>query len=252
TDSTGLDIYTEGDDYTIEQINGRTRLHLTTLGLIPPNITDGQEVLVDYNFFIEPERVEKTLRQSFSIRERFDNGLELYYRHRRQDEDDKSNVTEVVDDEYRANTFGARYFKSGFAVNAIYSKMRSTQIPSEHIGLDTQYSWRVSKDTSAGIKVSNQWLEFDEQESIRDVELFSTSGSLTTRLTDRHNLSTYIDYRDEEDSRTGKVRGFRFSSELQYFYRQLEAIIGFELNSLERRTDESDSTFVYMRIRRFF
>jgi hypothetical protein len=253
TDSTGLDVYTEGDDYTIEQINGRTRLHLTTLGLIPPNITDGQEVLVDYNFFIEPERTEKTLRQNFSLRERFENGLELYYRHQRQDQDDKSNVTEVVDDEFRLNTFGARYFKSGFSVNAVYSKMRSTQIPSEHLGLDAQYSWRISTDTSAGFKVSNQWLEFEEEEvSTRDVELFSTSGTLTTRLTDRHNLSAYIDYRDEDDSKQGKVRGFRFSSELQYFYRQLEAIVGFELNSLERRTDESDSIFMYMRIRRFF
>jgi hypothetical protein len=158
----------------------------------------------------------------------------------------------VVDDEFRLNTFGARYFKKGFAVNAVYSKTRSTQIPSEHLGLDAHYSWRISTDTSAGLKVSNQWLEFDEQDSIRDVELFSTSGTLTTRLTDRHNLSAYIDYRDEDDSRTGKVRGFRLSSELQYFYRQLEAIIGFELSSLERRSDESDSTFVYMRIRRFF
>ena len=56
TDSTGLDTYTQGDDYTITEINGRLQLNMTTLGIVPPNVTDGQEILVDYNFFIEPRR----------------------------------------------------------------------------------------------------------------------------------------------------------------------------------------------------
>ena len=47
TDSTGLNTYTEGDDYTITEINGRVQLNMTTLGTVPPNVMDGQEILVD-------------------------------------------------------------------------------------------------------------------------------------------------------------------------------------------------------------
>ena len=54
SDSTGLAIYTENDDYTIAQINDWTELHPTPFGVDLPNITDGQTLLVDYVFIPEP------------------------------------------------------------------------------------------------------------------------------------------------------------------------------------------------------
>ncbi|MFQ6034429.1 MAG: hypothetical protein ACE5NM_01100 [Sedimentisphaerales bacterium] len=251
TDNTGLNVYTLGDDYTITEISGRVRLNITTLGAIPPNVSDGQEILVDYTFFVEPERQEDTLRQNFTIRERFDSGLSLYYAHQRQDEKISSTIVEITPDEYRINTFGADYVKKGLALLAEYSKERSTQIPSTTKHLEARYSWPIMSDTTASVRVLNQWLDFGEPDD-RDIVLFSTGGEILSRLAEKYSISARLDYRDEDDSRFGVTEGFGLNTELQYNYRQLSIIVGVELNSLKRRRDQIDSDFLYFRLKRFF
>jgi hypothetical protein len=251
TDNTGLNIYTLGDDYTITEVNGRIQLNLTTLGVAPPNITDGQEIYVDYNFFIEPERQEDTTRQNFTIKERFDNGMSLYYAHRRQDEDVSSSLTEITPDEFTVNTVGADYTNKGFFLKAEYSDEDSTQIPSTSKMLLGRYSWIVNKGTRASLRVSNHWLDFDEPDD-RDVELFRSGAEIFSRLTDEYNISVRADYRDEDDTRFGSTRGFQFNTEIQYSFRQLSFTAGIEINSLDRRNDTIDGDFLYFRLKRFF
>ncbi len=251
TDNTGANIYTLGDDYTITEINGRIQLNMTTLGGIPPNVSDGQEIYVDYNFFIEPERDEDTTRQNFTIKERFDNGLSLYYAHRRQDEDVSSSLTEISPDEFSVNTVGADYVNKGLFLQAEYSDEDSTQIPSTSKMLQGRYSWSVNKDTRVSLRVSNHWLDFDEPDN-RDVELFKSGAEIFSRLTEEYSISARGDYRDEDDTRFGSTRGFQFNSELQYNFRQLSISAGIEINSLDRRNDTIDGDFLYFRLKRLF
>jgi len=251
TDSTGLDIYTEGDDYTITEINGRVQLNVTILGIAPPNVTDGQELLVDYNFFIEPKREEDTARQTFTIRERFKNGLSAYYAHRRQDEDVSSTLTEITPDEFTINTVGADYLNKGLFLQAEYSDEDSTQIPSTSKKLQGRYSWSLDPGTTASLRVMNQWLDFGEPDE-RDVVLFKTGGELYSRLTEECGISARADYRDEDDTRFGVTRGFQFNSELQYTFRQMKISTGIEVNLLNRRRDEIDGSYLYFKLKRFF
>lgn len=251
TDSTGLDIYTLGDDYTITEINGRIRLNATTLGTIPPNIGDGETLFVDYTFFIEPKRQEDVLRQNFTVRERFDKGLSLYYAYQRQDEKVSSSVTEITPDEFKTNTFGAEYVKKALSLLAEYSKQNSTQISSTHKRLEARYSWTIDDDTRASVLVSNQWLYFGEPENY-DIVVFRAGGEIFSRLTDKYNVSARFDYRNEDDSRFGITEGVQLTSELQYNYRRLSITTGVELSLLKRRDDEINSSFLYLRLRRFF
>jgi len=251
TDNTGLNVYTLGDDYTITEINGRVQLNMTTLGIIPPNVSNNQEILVDYNFFIEPEREEDTLRQNFTIRERFDNGLSLYYSHRRQDEDVRSSITEITPDEFTVNTIGTDYINKGLFLQAEYSEEDSTQIPSTGKKLQGRYSWPIDSDTRASVQVLNHWLDFEEPDE-RDVVLFKSGVEIFNRLTNECSISVRADYRDEDDTRFGATRGFQFNSEVQYNFRQLSITTGVELNSLNRRNDEIDGSFLYFRLKRFF
>ena len=123
--------FQEGEtrDYTIIQRNGRVilKINLPSVGDAPNFTVEGQEFFVDYDFFIEPKSKEDTLRRTLSIRQRFKNGLALYYSHRRQDEDVSSTVTEITPDEYIVNTYGADYAKKGLTLLAEYSKKDSTQ-----------------------------------------------------------------------------------------------------------------------------
>ncbi len=251
TDSTGSNIYTLGDDYTVTEINGRTRLHVTTLGVIPPDVNDGQTILVDYNFFTEPKRQEETLRQNFTVRQRFDNGLSLYYWYQRQDEEVSSSITDITLDEFRNNTFGADYVKKGLALLAEYSKEDSTQISSTSKRLEARYSWRLNSDTKASIHASKHWLDFGDPDP-RDIELFRVGGEIFSRLTDEYSISARLDFRDEEDSSVGTTEGIQFASELRYNFRRLSVTTGVEYDFLERRKNELSTIFLFFRLRRTF
>ena len=246
------DLYLENWDYRITEANGRVRLEILIPGDgIVPEFTEGEEFFVDYNFFIEPEREEDTLRQNFTIKERFDNGLSLYYSHRRQDEDVRSSLTEITPDEFTVNTIGTDYINKGLFLQAEYSEEDSTQIPSTGKKLQGRYSWPIDSDTRASVQVLNHWLDFDEPDE-RDVVLFKSGAEIFSRLTNECSISVRADYRDEDDTRFGATRGFQFNSEVQYNFRQLSITTGVEFNSLERRNDEIDGSFLYFRLKRFF
>ena len=251
TDSSGLYTYTLGDDYTVEEINEQVHLEIIIPGIILPNIVDGQEILVDYKVFIEPDRQEDTLRQNFTIRERFKNGLSLYYAHRRQEEDVSSKVMLITPDEYTVNTVGTDYTKNGLFLQAEYSKEDSTQIPSTSKKIQGRYSWPVNSNTNVSMRVINHWLDFREPDE-RDVMLFKSGAEIFSRLTNEYSISARADYRDEDDTRFGITRGFQFNSELKYNLRQLSILAGVEFNVLDRRNDEIDSSLVYFQLKRFF
>jgi hypothetical protein len=242
----------QNEDYTISEVNGRVMLNLQTIGtVVPPNFSPGQEFFVDYSFFIEPERKEDILRQNFTIKEQFNNGLSLYYRHNRQDEKVKSTLTEIVPDEHRNNTFGIDYINNGLMIQAEQSKMDSTYISSTSKRLMASYSWKINPDTRATVRAFNHWLDFGEPDP-RDVSLFSSGGEIFSRLTDKLSISTRLDYRDEDDTRFGITRGFQINSELEYNYRQLRIYAGLELNFLKQGGVDSNSDFFYIRLKRLF
>lgn len=245
-------LFQEGDDYTITVSNGRVFLSIITVGgLIPPNFTEGQQFLVDYEFFVEPQRRENTLRQAFTLRERFDNGLSVFYAHRRQDEGVSSTTQDLIPDEYTVNTVAADYTNKGLYLLAEYSDEDSTVIPSTSTRLEGRYQWLMGTGTSASVRVLNRWLQFEPPDE-RDVTLFQAGMEMFSRLDDRYSISASADYRDEDDTRFGATRGVQVDAELSYQYRQFSATLGTELRFLNRRDDEINSVFVYLQLRRRF
>jgi len=206
---------------------------------------------VDYNFFIEPERQEDTLRQNITVRERFENGLSLYYAHRRQDEDVSATFTEITPDEFTVNTTGAEYVHKGLFLQAEYSEEDSTQIPSISKKVHGRYSVPISDATSTSVRVLNHWLDFGEPDE-RDVVLFKSGAEIFSRLTETCSISARGDYRNEDDTRFGITEGFQLNSEVQYNFRQMNIVTGVEFNLLNRRNDKIDSSFLYFRLKRYF
>ncbi len=241
----------QDEDYTISEINGRVMLNLNLFGVVPPNFSPGQIFFVDYTYFIEPEREEDILRQNFAVKQQFNNGLSLYYRHNRQDERIKSNLTEVLPDEHRSDTYGIDYINKGLMIQAEYSEMDSTYISSTSKRIHASYSWRINPDTRATVRAFSHWLDFGEPDP-RDVSLFSSGGEIYSRLTNRLGILARLDYRDEDDTRFGITRGFQLRSELEYNYRQLTINAGLEFSFLEQGGVESSSDFFYIRLKRLF
>jgi hypothetical protein len=244
--------FQQGDDYTLVDRDGRVFLNTFVVGgVVPPNFTEGQEFFVDYEFFVEPQRQEDLFRQSATIRERFKNGFSLFYAYRTQQEDITSTAAKLIPDEYTVNTVGADYTNKGLFLGAEYSVEDSTLIPMTSTKLQSRYRWPMGPATSAGVGLTNQWLDFGAPDA-RKVTLLDSTADIFSRLTDAYSISASADYRDEDDTRFGVTKGFQFKTELGYQYRQFNAMVGAELDLLERRGDEINSIFLYVRaIRRF-
>jgi hypothetical protein len=248
----GGELFQEGDDYTVSQNSGRVFLNTVVIGgVVPPNFSEGQEFFVDYEFFVEPERREDTLRQGFSIRERFKNGISIFYGLRTQDQTVTSTVADIMPDESLAHTFGIDYTHKGLFLLAEYSMEDSTLIPLTSKKLEGRYRWLIGPATTASLGLTNQWLDFGEPDA-REVELLEALAEVFSRLTDKYSVSSSVDYRNEDDTRFGVTEGFQIDNKLEYHYRQFSATIGAELSFLERRDDEIDSIFVYVKAQRRF
>jgi hypothetical protein len=244
--------FQRGDDYVLLERDGRVFISTFLVGgVAPPNFTAGQEFLVDYEYFVEPQRQEDTFRQSAMLRERFSNGLSLFYAYRQQQEDITSTASALIPDEYTVNAVGADYTYNGLFLLAEYSTEDSTLIPMNSTKLQGRYRWQIGPATTAGIGLLNQWLDFGEPDA-HQVTLFDGAAEIFSRLTDNYNLSASMDYRNEDDTRFGLTKGYQFKTELGYQYRQFSATLGAEWDLLERRGDEINSLFLYVwAIRRF-
>ena len=248
--STRTTIYQEGFDYLIPTpIDGRVRITVITGGQI---FLDGsQDLSIDYEFLTEPEREDKTRRQLFRLRQRFENGLSVYYGHERQDETITSNTVSIAPDEFTINTYGAEYANKGLLLLAEYSEESSSQLPSTSKRLEARNNFRLDSDTTADFHASYHWIDFGQPDP-RELELFTLGTGIFTRLKDRFTLSCRLDWRNEDDSVFGNTDGLRVISELRYDYRQLSVRAGLEFNELDRRDDELGSTFLYLRLKRAF
>ncbi len=246
-------VFQEGEDYSLSEQQGRIWITTYTVGgVTPPNFTEGQTFYVAYDYYVEPQRKEETWRQSLTLRQRFENGLTLGFSHRRQQEKVESTLTTVTPDEYTIQTWSADYVRKGLFLRAEVSREDSTQIPSRARRLEGRYQWVLDgRRDSLSVRAINHWLNFEAPDK-RDVTLFQGGIQLYVPLARESHWTGRLDYRDETDSRFGHTQGFQLDTELNYQYRNFKAIIGLELNRLQRRSDEVNGTFAYLRLRRMF
>lgn len=252
-DNTGIP-YDLSLDYRIEENSGITSIVVIVGGKIYDDaVANGGtiDLLISYNFFVEPEQKTDIHTQSFSVRQRLNSGLAFYYRHRRRDEQISSSVTDITPDEFRINTYGAEYSNRGLYMRAEYEKQDSTQVPTTTKWLQANYSWTVNYGTRAGLHIYSLWNDFGG-ENPHDVEVLTAGGTLSSRFTERHTLVGSADYRREHDSSFGNTRGFQFDIGLKYDYRQLSLSTGVAFDMLSQQRDDRDTTFYYFRLRRNF
>jgi hypothetical protein len=252
-DNTGIP-YDISLDYRVEENSGITSIVVIVGGKIYDDaVANGGtiDLLISYNFFVEPEQKTDIHTQSLSVRQRLHSGLAFYYRHRRRDEQISSSVTDITPDEFRINIYGAEYSDRGLYLRAEYEKQDSTQIPTTTKWFQANYGWIVNYGTRANLRVSNLWNDFGG-DNPHEVEVLTAGGTLSSRFTERHTLVGSVDYRREQDTSFGNTKGFQFDIGLKYDYRQLSISTGVEFDMLSQDGDDRDTTFYYFRLRRRF
>ncbi len=149
------------------------------------------------------------------------------------------------------NLFGIDYTQKGLRILGEYRDEQSTRIPSDSTRVEASYTARLDADTRLSVYGSNSWIDYSTEPAY-DVSMMMVGGDMSTRLTRACQLNGGVDYRFEDDTRQGQTRGFQYDAELAYTYRQLSARLGAEFNTLNRLEHDSESVFVYMRLKRSF
>lgn len=253
-DIEGIGFYNEGQlaDYTVRQVDGVTFIDVV---FAPGRIhTDGdQTLLVDYDYIIEPARTEESVTQNFGIRQNFKNGISLYYMHSRRDEDIVSTDTDILLDEFRVNTYGADYYYKGFRLAAEYVDKESTIVPYTTKSLQAEYNWDVDIMTIASVYASQNWTDF-QSSSPHEVANFIAGASIDSQLTDQFTLSSSFNYHKATDTleNASNPEGYKLDTHLTYSFRQLRFFTGIEYSTLETTSHQTDRTFLYMKLKRFF
>ena len=253
TDSTGTDIYTEGDDYTVTVVGDQVEILADDTGVTLPNITDGQELLVDYFFEIVGSTEEDTVDQSFRIEQEFDNGLSLYYSHDRRDEQITSSVdTAATPDDFRKNTVGVGYKTKRILLRAEHSRLTSPQDSVGSTRLSANYTWPLTPGTLLTAGVSQSWVESEGDNDPTETSLFKAKGRIKARLSKHLRLLGDAQWRNENSTDSGRTAGLEMGIAVEYIYRALSLKAGWDSYSLDRRdTQTNSSTFYFRLIRRF-
>ena len=236
-------------DYTISQTRGITEIIVLLGGDIT---TDGDQTLsIDYDSMTEPAREEVALMHSVRLRERFHMGLSAYYEFQDRSETLDSLETSIVPDEFAINTVGVDYMRKGLRLLAEYSHEDSTRIPARSKRMEGSYLIPVSEATRVTLYGSHSLIDYIDN-PVYDVRLMTVGGTVRSRLTETYRLSGRLDYRDEDDSRQGKTRGFQWDVNLKCAVRQVSADVGIEYDFLNRLAHERKGTYVYARLKRLF
>ncbi|MCF7958407.1 MAG: hypothetical protein K9M57_08170 [Phycisphaerae bacterium] len=252
TDSSGMDVYTRNDDYTINQVGNQLELVMTPLGMELPNITDGQTILVSYTYQVAASEKTQTNRQEFRLAQNFENGLSIYYIQKRLDEELDSifrNYDIPID--HITHSYGSTFRRGGLTLSAEYSDHQSELSPMESTDLNGSYSWRLSRYSSMSVDVSQSWVDVGGINP-HDRSLFTTGGSFRSLITRRLRFNASSQWRDQQDSTAGPTEGIRFDSELIWKYRNVTAKTGWELNILDRNKQETTHTNLFLRVIREF
>ena len=256
TDSTGVNVYTEGvdGDYTVRQEGDRTIITIDMMDDEVPNISDNDDLLIDYLILVDSSVDQDVLQQTFKLEQEFKNGVAVYYSiMTRQSE------TEIVygsggggsDDEFETSAYGARYRKKYFTFRAEHRETMSkwNSSSSDHLSVSNQ--WPLSSKTLLRGRMSQTWMESEGAYS-RESSIFKAGLGINTRLTKHLRLSGNAEMRKEDNSQIGPTNGWNFGTSLQYNRRALSIRAGWDYYILERAFREQASSTFYIRlIRRF-
>ncbi len=253
TDSTGTEVYTEGDDYIITVVDDWIEIRVTDLGVDLPNITDGQSLLIDYTFTIKGAIEEDSVEQYFRIEQEFDNGLSVYYSHDRRDEEIDFFVgSAITTDDFKTDIFGADYRYKRLLLRAEHSKLTSVRNSTETTRLSGRYVWRVSPRTNLSAGIAQSWQESGTDGDSRQTSLFKATGNIRTRLGKHLSLSGNADWRHEDSSDVGRTEGLTMGAALEYNYRAFSFEAGWDSYLLDRRGIERNDSLFYLRLSRRF
>jgi hypothetical protein len=251
TDPSGLILYQEGLDYTVQQFADRVEIDR----IIGGRIANAGAVLLDYQ--LTPLPAATTTSNSFATGVRYDfeqgplKGLTLFGRYARSNQDiETDQPTAFAPNEFTDIVYGLQYRFWNVTLGAEHQDHDSTINPFEADRLFARYSQRVRQDTLLGLNAA--YTSIDYFEPINQVDLTTASAQLVYNFTRKLTASMTLLYRYEDDRDRGVTTGFEEQFELRWRHRQTQVYAVVRNAQLESPGQDQSFQFFQLGIRREF
>jgi hypothetical protein len=243
-----LTIYHVGRDYNVFVRGDQVEIERVPTG----HILDGQTVLIDYTFTVGGNFTLDTLGQDFSIRENFKFGLSPYYRLMWQDQTiTPETATGALADDITAHLVGVEYLWRDLHLSAEYEDHDSTITPFKATRLTGEYTHRFKMGSTGTVKA--RWTDMHYQPpDPRDNTFFTLEGRYRHPLTEHLTVEGAVLYRTEKDSLSGNDKGVDVDLSLEWYIRQTEVRVTYELGKFEDDFAKNDYNTLYVQIKRRF
>lgn len=256
TSADGDEVYEEGidGDYTVRQVGDRFELVIDTNDDDLPNISDGDDILVDYLYIVEGSQEIESFLQNFRIEQEFNNGISVYYSyisHQNEYESSLGFRGFGSVDESETNIFGTSYRNDRLRLTAEHSETDSSLNSLVRDRLSATANWPLTPRTSLRGRVSQTWMEADGNRDL-DMSLFKAAAGIKTRINRYLKLSGEAELRKEDSSDIGVTDGWKIGTALEYNRRALSVRVGLDFYFLDRAGRERESTMFYLRLTRRF
>ncbi len=251
TEVGGLRVFQRGDDYTLDAFQDRVELRRVVGGAIG----EGEGVLVSFDIGPEPGSEISTTGVSaslrYSITEGWLDGVSVYGSFRQIDNSiQTANPTQFVLDDFQDLIYGAEYRFRGYTFSAERQNHDSTVSPFDATRFEARLDQRLSRDSALRISLTRESIDYTDEE--RSVDLNRIVARWTHRLDRSLDFNVRLEYRDEQDSVSGDVKGFEQGLELNWSKRQTSAYIQFRNATLDAESEETSSQTIAFGFRRSF
>ena len=266
TDGTGLITYAEGADYRLRQQGNFTEIERVLGGAIP----DPGPVLVDYQYEIGGDIETDTLGWLAGVRQDFNFGLSVYYRHESQTQtiggQQGDEGTELVPDNIETDILGTEYRYKGLLLRAEAEDRRATVSPLKATRLRAEYRiepWRyLALHAGAGYTINRFPQEDDRDQDVaadgtdaaeRREDVLTLDGGLNFRALRDLTVDLSLAYTQEEDNLRGITEGVSMRARAEYRFRLWSVQVGLEHTELLQSfsSDRSDDR-LFFTIKRSF
>lgn len=247
----GFPTYQEGFDYTIEYFDDRAEIR----PIIGRGISDGETVLVDYQYAADAGEDVNSLSLVATLRYTFTEGtfrgLSVFTTLR----DQHYSVSSPDPSRFALEggldvTVGAEYRRGGFRATAEWQDRNTTTNPYQSTRLRASYDHLFSRGSTLGLDASFDQTDYSEPDN--SVTFTRLSARWVQRLGSEFEGTARLDLRNEDDSLRGDSQGLDQILGVRWRRRQTSAYATIRHTWFQSGDSDRESQFLEFGLRRAF
>ncbi len=252
TDVTGLIVYSEGPDYTVQDFGIRVEIRRVLGGMIAA----GQSVLIDYQLGPEPGGVTDTLAQGYTFRYNFQEGplrgLSPYVRYLNLDEMRPSSqqLLGFPEADVEELTLGAEYNYQRWFALAEWQDHKSSISPFRKTRYELRYVQPLGRDSR--FILSGDYDEIDNLDQDFRSRVFTVSTRWNQRFSEHLRANLLLQYVDQDDDRGFGSQGFEQQLTVDWNYRQTTINASVRHSGVDGEFSDTQFLTFFIGIRRSF